>query len=143
VALVELYDANSDASTKLANVSARTRSGTGGDVLIVGFGIGGIGPKRLLIRGVGPALAQFGVSGTLADPKLTVFSGQTMVAANDNWDGLSTTSAAFTSVGAFALPVGSRDAALVVNLEPGSYTAQVEGVNNTTGIVLIEVYELP
>jgi hypothetical protein len=95
----------------------------------------------VLIRAVGPTLASFGVGGTLADPKLEVFNGTTKVTENDNW--AASDAATFTSVGAFALTAGSRDAALVTQLNPGSYTAQVSGVNNGTGIALVEVYELP
>src|SRR6185295_15976817 len=73
--LVEAYDAGSGHSPRLTNVSARNRSGTGNDILIAGFTISGTGSKNLLIRAVGPTLASFGVTGTLADPKLEVFSG--------------------------------------------------------------------
>jgi hypothetical protein len=142
VALVEVYDSVSPGGSRLVNLSARTRSGSGGDVLIAGFGIGGTGTKTLLIRGIGPGLAAFGVQGALADPQLTVFAGATLIVANDNWGGTAALTAASAQVGAFALPSGSRDAALLVTLPPGSYTAQVAGVNNTTGIALVEVYEM-
>jgi hypothetical protein len=77
------------------------------------------------------------------DPLLALFSGQTQIGANDNWSGGSALSAAFGLVGAFALPATSRDAALLVTLQPGSYTVQVSGVGDTTGVALIEVYEVP
>jgi hypothetical protein len=64
-----------------------------------------------------------------------------VMASNDNWD--ATLTPTFTSVGAFALTPGSRDAALIVTLEPGSYTAQVSGIGNATGVAIVEVYELP
>ncbi len=146
VALAELYDlasARTAATPRLVNISARTQVGTGGDILIVGFNVGGTGTRRLLIRAVGPTLGAFGVSGTLVDPKLEVFSGTTVVAANDNWDAAVTPAALQTGVGAFALTANSRDAVLVANLAPGSYTAQVSGVNSTTGVALVELYELP
>jgi hypothetical protein len=146
VALAELYDlasARTGATPRLVNISARTQVGTGGDILIVGFNVGGTGTRRLLIRAVGPTLAAFGVTGTLADPKLDVFSGTTVVAANDNWDAAVTPAALQTAVGAFALTANSRDAVVVANLAPGSYTAQVSGVNATTGVALVELYELP
>ena len=79
----------------------------------------------------------------LADPKLEIYSGNTVVAANDNWDAAATPAATKASVGAFALPAGSKDAVLIVTLAPGSYTAQVSGVGNTTGLGLVELYELP
>ena len=108
-------------------------------------------PKRLLIRGVGPRLTTgFGVTGALADPKLDLFLSEagrsTLFAANDNWaeTGAAPVRAAFASTGAFDLPdATSRDAALVVTVPAGAYTAQVSGVGSTTGEALIEVYELP
>ncbi|MBI4623603.1 MAG: hypothetical protein HY736_10350, partial [Verrucomicrobia bacterium] len=93
----------------------------------------------------------FGVGGLVADPQLTLFSGQTAIGGNDNWGtsagaSAATTaqlSAAFTQVGAFTLPSGSTDAAILATLAPGNYTVQVSGVNNTTGVSLVEVYEVP
>ena len=142
VALVEVYEADAEPGA-LVNLSCRARVGTGGDVLIAGFAVGGTAPKRLLLRGVGPTLGNLGVAGSLANPRLAVLrSGATEeMAANDDWE--AALAPAFASVGAFALPPGSRDAALVVTLPPGAYTAQVSGVGGTTGIALVEVYELP
>ena len=145
VALVESYDA--DAGSPLArftNLSARNQVGTGANILIVGFNVTGNAPKRVLIRAVGPTLAQFGVAGTLADPQLLVTDNSgTVFARNDDWGGEEAISGAAGSVGAFPLPAPSRDAAAVVTLSPGSYTVQVSGVNNTTGVALAEIYELP
>lgn len=148
VALAELYDlapasAVTAATPRFVNISARTQVGTGGDILIAGFNVGGTGARRMLIRAVGPTLGAFGVGGTLADPKLEVYSGQTVVSANDNWDATATPVATQSSVGAFQLTANSRDAALIVALQPGAYTAQVSGVGGTMGVALIEVYELP
>ena len=143
VVLVEAYDTGTPSAARLVNVSARNRVGTGDDILIAGFNISGTGgPKPLLIRAVGPGLAALGVPGTLADPKLEIFDGNgAKVVENDSWN--ASLAAVFSSVGAFALPAGSRDAALVVSLPPGSYTAQVSGVGGLTGDAIIEVYELP
>ncbi len=150
IALAEIYDATPTASfsattPRLVNVSARTSVGTGDNILIAGFVIGGSSPVRVLIRASGPALAALGVGGTLVDPRLEVFgAGNARVAENDNWAGTAELKAAFTSVAAFAFAADtSRDAALVATLQPGNYTAQVTGVGNTTGVALIEVYELP
>jgi len=131
----------------VANLSTRAQVGTGGDIIITGFNIGSGGNKTVLIRATGPALAGFGVTGTIADPRLELFSGSTKLAENDNWGtavGSATlaTAATFTSVGAFQLTAGSRDAALVATLAPGGYTAQVSGVGNGTGVALVEVYEV-
>jgi hypothetical protein len=100
--------------------------------------------KPILIRGVGPGLAQFGVTGVLNNPILTLYRGPARVGENDDWGGSASLSTAFRDVGAFAFPLAtSRDAALLVTLEPGSYTAQVSGTGTTTGVALIEVYEVP
>lgn len=143
VALVELYDTRAgDTAARLANVSARSPVGTGENVLVAGFTVGGSGSRQLLIRAVGPTLTALGVSGALLDPKLELFNQSSVkIAENDNWSAALASS--FTRVGAFQLTPNSRDAVLIVTLPPGSYTAQVSGVSNTTGVALVEVYELP
>lgn len=138
-ALAEVYDAAPSSGARLANLSARSQLGTGGDVLIAGFAISGNTPRSVLIRAVGPGLAPLGVSGALADPKLALFRGAAKIDENDQWRA-GVVGSAFSRVGAFALPSGSRDAALLVSLAPGSYTAQVSGGE---GIALVEVYEAP
>jgi hypothetical protein len=140
--LVEAYDVGTSSSPRLSNVSARNRVGTGGDILIAGFTVAGSGTKNLLIRAIGPGLAQFGLTGVLADPKLEVFnSAGDRVGLNDNWD--SATAAAQTSVGAFTITPGSKDAVLVIALTPGGYTVQVSGADGGTGEAIVELYELP
>jgi hypothetical protein len=141
VALVELYDADASGTSRLVNVSARAPVGTGSDVLVVGFAVGGTGNRNVLIRAIGPTLAAFGVAGTLADPKLDVFQNGVVLRASDNWN--PNLAPLFASVGAFALTANSADAALALSLAPGTYTVQVSGVGNTTGVALVEVYELP
>jgi hypothetical protein len=141
VVLVEAYDTGAASSARLINVSARNQVGTGENILIAGFVIAGSGTKQLLIRGVGPKLGAFGITGVLADPQLEVYSGATRVTSNDNWS--AALASTFTAVGAFALDAGSRDAALLVSLDPGSYTVQLSGVNGGTGEGLIEIYEVP
>jgi DNA/RNA endonuclease G (NUC1) len=158
LAIGDIYDASGDTQTvaqRLVNVSMRGPSAPGDSVLIAGFVVTGNSPKRILIRGAGPALAAYGVTGTLADPFLRVYSSGTVVAQNDNWEtpsavttGQSTASAAdlaaaAVQTGAFALTAGSKDAALMVTLAPGAYTVQVSGAGATTGIALVEVYEIP
>lgn len=144
IVLVEAYDTNQSASSpRLINVSARNEVGTGDNILIAGFAIHGTGTKQLLIRGVGPGLAQYGVTDFLADPMIQVYdSNNTMVAENNDWD--STLSTTFKSVGAFALTPGSKDAAMIVTLQAGTaYTVECKGADGGTGQALIEVYELP
>ncbi len=149
VALLEVYDTavTSSATTpRLINVSARAPVSAGAGALIAGFVINGSVAKTVLIRGIGPSLTPFGVPGVLADPVLQVFSSGSgvLVAANDNWSGDPAVVSATGRVGAFTLAdPGSKDAALVVTLPPGGYTANVTGNNGGTGVALVEVYEVP
>jgi hypothetical protein len=145
--IAELYDstpfANMTGTTpRLVNVSVLKHLGAG---LTVGFVIDGTAAKRVLIRAVGPTIgaAPFDVPGAVADPQLTLFSGQASIATNNNWGGTAELTAAFAQVGAFALPAASSDAALVATLQTGSYTVQVSGVGETTGVAIVEVYEMP
>ena len=139
---METYDVVGGASPRLVNVSARNQVGIGSNILIAGFYIAGTGTKQLLIRGVGPGLTQFGVSGVLPDPKVEVFdSNGLLVGTNDNWDsGLASIS---KSVGAFDLSLGSKDAGLIINLKAGAtYTVWVSGADGRTGDAIVEVYEV-
>lgn len=144
VALIEVYDGASTEAGRLINVSTRARVGTGSDVPHIGFVIQGTKPKKLLIRAVGPTLGVFGVGGVLADPQLELFEGPSRLLYNDDWNGSTELGAAFNRVGAFGFadPL-SKDAAILVTLEPGAYTTVVSGVNGGTGTVLVEVYEMP
>lgn len=139
--LVEGYDAGTGDSPRFSNLSARNRVGTGSDILIAGFTLSGNGTRNLLIRAVGPKLSDFGVSGVLQDPKLQIFSGATRIAENDNWS--ANLASTFSAVGAFALTTGSKDAAIVIPLQAGSYTVQVSGADGSTGEAIVEIYELP
>jgi hypothetical protein len=144
--IAELYDAtptNAFTATtpRLINVSVLKNIGTG---VTAGFVIGGSTARTVLVRAIGPTLAGFGVGGTVADPRLALFSGQTQIGANDNWGGGGALSAAFAQVGAFGLAADSRDAALLVSLQPGAYTVQVSSVDPAiSGVALVEVYEVP
>ncbi|MBL9212315.1 MAG: immunoglobulin domain-containing protein [Opitutaceae bacterium] len=141
VILLEAYDLGGSDRARLANVSARNHVGIGDSILIAGFGLAGSGSRRLLIRAVGPGLTGFGVDAPLVDPVLEVFAGTTKLAENDNW--AVELAPQFAAVGAFGLTPGSADAALIVTLPPGAYTAQVRGRNGGTGEALVELYELP
>jgi hypothetical protein len=121
----------------------RSRVGTGADILIAGFNLAGTSTKQVLIRAVGPGLAAFNVTGTLVDPSLTVVNANTgaVIASNNDWS--ATLAPTFARVGAFPLPAGSRDAALLVTLPAGaSYTVQVAGADGGTGEALVEIYEV-
>lgn len=134
-------------ATRLINISSRSLTGPGADAHIVGFVVQGARARSFVVRGIGPGLAAFGVPGTLPDPVLQIFDKDArLVIANDNWnDGtlaadLRTTT---VTVGGFALPEGSRDAALLVTLDPGSYTVNIADVSGRSGVSLAEVYEVP
>ena len=144
VVLAEIYDTSGGAAgpvSRLVNLSVRARSAQGDDVLIAGFTVAD-GPRTVLIRGVGPSLTGYGVAGVLADPYLEVYEGKTIIRQNDNWMGAVDVSEAAAHAGAFALHPGSRDAAVVMKLNPGGYTVIVRGNGASSGIALAEVYEL-
>ena len=154
VALVEVYDVseNSPPTQKVVNIASRGFAGSGDTTLTAGFVISGAVPKRVLIRGVGPALSGFGVPGTLVDPQLKLFDQPgAIIATNDDWGTPVTAAAAdaaqiattANAVGAFAFAPGSKDSALLLNLAPGPYTVQLSGAGTTTGAALVEVYEVP
>jgi hypothetical protein len=131
----------------LVNVSARAAVGIGGNALIAGFVIGGSTAKTVLIRASGPALAPFGVTGTISNPELQLYNLQTgtgvLVASNSAWGGDPVIVAAAASAGAFAwTDPTSADSALLITLPPGPYTAEVLGGNGSSGVALVEVYEV-
>jgi hypothetical protein len=132
-------------ANRLANISGRFQIGTGANIGIAGFVVTSYtgAAKPILVRGVGPGLSQFGVGGVLAQPVLSVFdSAGRLVASNAGWNGSTDIAAAGQAVGTFPLATGSSDAALVLNLAPGGYTAQIAGAGGTTGVALAEVYEI-
>ncbi|MFM8334857.1 MAG: hypothetical protein ACKODK_04805 [Opitutaceae bacterium] len=146
VCLVEVYDLAPDsADQRLVNLSTRAVAGAGEAVLTAGLVVRGTDPKRMLIRAVGPGLGQFGVTGFLARPELTLLDGSRAIALNSGWS-TTTDSAAIAEAGArtgaFPLAAGSADAAILINLAPGAYTAQV-GAANASGVALLEIYEVP
>jgi len=148
VALAEIYDATTNPSgailsPRLVNVSARARVGTGSDLLITGFVISGSVAKTVLIRAIGPTLSTFGVPGVLEDPRLSLYAGTHLIKTNDDWGTEPSIAVVTTSVGGFPLPNSSRDSAIYLTLAPGGYTAQVSGPDSSTGVALIEVYEVP
>ena len=153
--LIEAYDADSpDAAGRLTNLSTRTQVGGSAGILTAGFVIAGTGDLTLLIRGVGPTLADYGVSDVMGDPTLRVISSATGadVGFNDDWanDGVASEGSsasdlrtAASTVGAFALREDSTDAALLVTLPPGVYTVQMDAYDNMSpGTGLVEIYEV-
>jgi hypothetical protein len=124
---------------RVINLASRGTSGNG-RTLISGFVISGTDPKRVLLRAVGPALARFGLSSALADPKLEVYnSAGRVILDNDDWVGRES-AAAMAQVGAFSLVEGSKDAAILATLDPGAYTIHVTS-KGPDGIALAEIYD--
>lgn len=141
--LAEIYDASASfaaGTPRLVNVSVN-KAMAAGEKLIAGFVISGSTSRTVLVRAVGPGLAAFGVGGAMSDPSLALYAGSSKIAENDNWGGDAQVATAFTRVGAFGLPAGSKDAVLLITLSPGAYTAQVAGTG--AGLALVEVYEVP
>lgn len=146
VALAEVYDADTTgANSRLINISTRGAAAAGSGALISGFVIAGDSAQRVLLRGAGPALAKFGLSGVNTDPVLGLYdTAGRLLGGNDNWvsDSASLTQAT-ASVGAFAFEAASRDAAVLATLPAGAYTVQLTGAGAASGVALIEIYELP
>jgi hypothetical protein len=126
----------------LRNLSTRGQVGTGSNILIAGFVVGGSSTKQILIRAIGPTLSGFGITGALADSQLELFKGTTRIALNDNWAGNTAITSASATVGAFQLTANSLDAVVLAQLDPGAYTAQVSGVGGRTGVALVELYDV-
>lgn len=127
-----------------------------GQPLIAGFVVTGSAPMQVLVRGIGPTLTGYGVTGALAAPSLSLYNGAgTLIAQNQTWGtpvGVSggppaasaaTIAAEAAAAGAFALPAGSADSTVLVTLAPGAYTVVIGGVGAATGVALAEVYQAP
>jgi YVTN family beta-propeller protein len=138
IALFELYDLDPQ-NSKIVNISTRGSVGTGENVMIAGFIVGGDQPTRVIVRGLGPTLTDFGVAGALADPTLELHDATgAIIAQNDDWKSIQ--EQAIQNSG-FA-PPQDAEAAILATLQPGNYTAIVRGKSNTTGVALVEVYNL-
>lgn len=146
VALAEVYEVTSG-QPRLVNISTRAYVGAGSSAEIAGIVITGSKSTTVLVRAVGPTLGQFGVGNSLAQPTLQVVDGSgAVVASNTGWSANSNANqiaASSAAVGAFALPNGSADCALLVTLAPGTYTAVVTGIGGSSGVALVEAYQVP
>jgi hypothetical protein len=141
-ALAETPAIPDEAPAGLANLSSRGQTMTGPGVLTAGLVVRGTGRKTVLLRAVGPTLAAIGVPDPLGDPRLVVFADGAELARNDNWgDLIGAVDAATAAAGAFPLGTGSRDAALVLDLAPGSYTAEVHSTDGSVGGAMLEAYD--
>ncbi len=143
VALVEVYDIDSaEAAGDIVNISTRAVVGTGDEVMIGGFIIRD-GPKMVLVQAQGPELANAGIANALADPVLTVTTPDgTVLMENDNWEDSQGQEVTDAWGGNPPLTAGSASPAAILTLDPGSYTAKVEGKDGTTGVALVEVYDI-
>ena len=148
VALVEVYDVLGDAGSLLGNISTRSFVQTDADVMIGGFIVQGTGPKRVVMRAIGPELTQHGVPNPLADPTVELHNAAgALIASNDNWmttiiGGIITSDQVAAIRASGHAPGDPSESAIIAILPPGRYTAIVRGVNNTTGVGLVEVYDL-
>jgi hypothetical protein len=141
IALVEVYDLDTAAASKLANLSTRAFVGTGSNVVIAGFILGNqSGDDRIVIRGIGPSLSAFGVPNPLPDPTLELRDQNgNLLRSNNDWRD---DSAQETEINAAGLaPSNSKESAIAATLPPGPYTAILAGLNNGTGVGLVEVYD--
>jgi len=135
-------------SAQLGNISTRAFVQTGDNVMIGGFIVQGTAPKRVIIRAIGPELTQYGVPNPMADPTLELHDGTgALIASNDNWQqtiigGIITANQVVAIQSSGHAPGDPRESAIIAELPPGNYTAIVRGVNNTTGVGLVEVYDL-
>jgi uncharacterized protein (DUF1800 family) len=132
---------------RLENLSYRASAGTGDSTQIVGFVVGQGSRKPVLIRAIGPTLSSYGITTPLSNPHLVLYNSSGLeIANNDDWSADGTLvdqlTAAFSSVGAFSLPLASKDSALIANLTEGSYTAHVTSAAGDTGTSLLEIYDL-
>ena len=132
----------------LANLSTRAFAQTGNNTMIGGFIVQGTQPKRVILRAIGPELSQYGVSNAMADPTLELHDANgALIASNDNWQttiigGIITSDQVQAIQNSGHAPGAPSESAIIANLPPGNYTAIVRGVNNTTGVALVEVYDL-
>ena len=138
VGLVELYDLEMD-SGRVANVSTRSRIETGDNVLIGGFILTGTTANQVIVRAIGPSLGTLGVQDALLDPTLELYdSNGELLGLNDNWR----STQELDIIASMVPPTDDRESAIITFLIPGAYTAVVRGVNDTTGVALVEVYAL-
>ena len=135
-------------ATNLSNISTRSFVQTGEHVMIGGFIVQGSGPKRVIIRAIGPELTQFGIPDALANPTLELHNGSgALIGSNDDWQttilgGIITSNQVSDIQNSGHAPTAASESAIIANLQPGNYTAIVRGVSNANGVVLVEVYDL-
>jgi len=140
VGLAEVYDIDSFQVTRLGNISTRSQVKTGDDVMIGGVIVAGPDTTPLLVRAIGPSLVGFGIMDPLIDPQLDLYdSDGVKTASNDNWRNSQESEIEATGIA----PTDDRESAILASLSPGLYTAIVSGVGGTTGVALVETYNVP
>jgi hypothetical protein len=148
VALVEVYDLSPEISSILGNISTRALVQTDDNVMIGGFIVQGTGPKKVIVRAIGPELSQYGVPNTLPDPTLELHdSTGALIASNDDWKhtiigGIITRGQVLDIQNSGYAPSDESESAIIAELPPGNYTAIVRGKNIIIGIALVEAYDL-
>ena len=148
VALVEVYRSSPATTSILGNISTRSFVQTGENVMIGGFIVQGTAPTRVIIRAIGPELTQYGITNALANPRLELHNGTgALIGTNDDWQttilgGIITSNQVNDIQNSGHAPTAVSESAIIANLQPGNYTAIMRGVNNTTGVALVEVYGL-
>jgi hypothetical protein len=142
------YNLTQVSQTSLGNISTRSFVQTGEHVMIGGFVVQGSGPKRVIIRAIGPELTQHGIPDALANPRLELHNGSgAVIGTNDDWQttiigGIITSSQVSDIQNSGHAPTAANESAIIADLQPGNYTAIVRGVNDTVGVALVEVYDL-
>ena len=149
VALVEVYDLSANSASILSNISTRSFVQTGDNVMIGGFIVQGTGAKRVIIRAIGPELGAppYNIPNALANPRLELHSAAgALIGSNDDWQhtiigGVITQNQVADIQNSSHAPTDPSESAIIAELPPGNYTAIVRGVNDTTGVGLVEVYK--
>ena len=140
IGLVEAYDLSQAVDSKLANISTRAFVETGDNAVIAGFILGGNGNDRIVVRGIGPSLTAAGVAEALADPTLELRDGDgALLASNNDWQDDPTQAAELIAAG--LAPTNALESGIAATLPPGPFTALLAGLNNGTGVGLVEVYD--
>jgi uncharacterized Zn-binding protein involved in type VI secretion len=138
IGLIEVFEMSNTGETRLINIATRGFVGTGDSVLIAGLVISGTGTQKVVIRAKGPSLSALGVSGALIDPNVTLFLGATVIDSNNNWQEHANADKIPTNL----IPTENKEAALYKELSAGAYTAIVTGADDSTGVAIVEVFEV-
>ena len=139
--MIEAYDVSQAVLAKLANISTRALVSTGNDIVIAGFVLGNnSGADRIVVRGIGPSLTAFGVANALANPTLELRNSDgALLVMNNDWQDDPIQASELTAAG--LAPTNTLESGIATTLSPGLYTALLAGLNNGTGVGVVEVYD--